>query len=103
MSNENKETTAVPEAAEQQSGQQSETAAPKAQKAKTEAKPKAKAKTEAESGTNALRAVGLAACKRHELAQVWVTSDGQCFPEEGDAKAHAQNLPSKETIKVSAK
>lgn len=99
MSNETKETTAAPEGAEQQSVQQPEKAAPKAQKAKSEAK----AKVKAEGGASALKAVGEAACKRHKLAQVWVTSDGQCFPEEGDAKEHAKNLPSKETIKVSAK
>ena len=67
------------------------------------AKPKAKAKTEADTGASALKAVGLAACKRHGLAQVWVTSDGQSFPQEGDAKEHAKNLPSKETLKVTAK
>lgn len=98
MSDETKEITA-PEGAEQQSVQQPEAAAPKAQKAKSEAK----AKVKAEGGASALKAVGEAACKRHKLAQVWVTSDGQCFPEEGDAKAHAKNLPNKETIKVSAK
>ena len=67
------------------------------------AKPKAKAKTEADTGASALKAVGLAACKRHGLAQVWVASDGQSFPQEGDAKEHAKNLPSKETLKVTAK
>lgn len=70
---------------------------------KSESKPKSKAKTEADTGASALKAVGLAACKRHGLAQVWVTSDGQSFPQEGDAKEHAKNLPNKETIKVTAK
>ncbi len=65
-------------------------------------KKQAKAKT-ADASASALRAVGAAACKRHKLAQVWVTSDGQAFPQESDAKAHARNLPSKETIKVTAK
>lgn len=96
MSNENNSEELRVESGE---AQQAETAAPKAQKAKSEAK----AKVKAEGGASALKAVGEAACKRHKLAQVWVTSDGQCFPEEGDAKAHAKNLPSKETIKVSAK
>lgn len=72
-------------------------------KPSTTAKPKAKAKTEADTGASALKAVGVAACKRHGLAQVWVTSDGQSFPQEGDAKEHAKNLPSKETLKVTAK
>lgn len=49
-----------------------------------------------------LKAVGREACKLHKLAQVWVTDDGQCFPLEGDAKAHAANLPNKELIKVTA-
>lgn len=69
---------------------------------KSEIKPKSKAKTEAAGCASALKAVGLAACKRHTLSQVWVTSDGQVFPQEGDAKEHARNLPSKETIKVTA-
>lgn len=69
----------------------------------TAAKPKANAKTEADTGASALKAVGLAACKRHGLAEVWVTSDGQSFPQEGDAKEHAKNLPSKETLKITAK
>lgn len=38
----------------------------------------------------------------HKLEQVWVTDDGQCFPIEGDAKAHAANLKNKELIKVTA-
>ncbi len=103
MSNENKEAAAAPEGAEQQTGQQPEAAASKATKAKSEPKPKAKAKTEAESVAGALKSVGLAACKRHELAEVWVTSDGQVFPQEGDAKAHALNLGDKVILKVTPK
>lgn len=68
---------------------------------KSESKPKSKAK--AEAAASALRAVGVAACKRHGLAEVWVTKDGQVFPIEGDAKAHAKNLPSNEILKVTAK
>ena len=49
-----------------------------------------------------LKAVGREACKMHELAVVWVTDDGQCFPIEGDAKAHAVNLKNKELVKVMA-
>ncbi len=63
------------------------------------AKTKAKAKTEADTGASALKAVGVEACKRHGLAQVWVTSDGQSFPQEGDAKEHAKNLASKQPLK----
>lgn len=103
MSNENKEAAAAHEGAEQQTGQQPEAAESKATKAKSEPKPKAKAKSETESGASALKSVGLAACKRHELAEVWVTSDGQAFPQEGDAKAHALNLGDKVIVKVTPK
>ncbi len=65
------------------------------------AKPKGAAKPKAESG-GALAAVGREACRLHNLGQVWVTADGQCFPVEGDAKAHAANLKSKELLKVTA-
>ena len=44
-----------------------------------------KPKTERAKGkeaTGALRATGLVACKRHGLARVWVTDDGQCFDQE---------------------
>lgn len=92
MSNETKETIAAPDT-EQQAGAAAET------KAKSESKTKSKA----DSGAGALKAVGVAACKRHSLAQAWVTSDGQVFPQEGDAKAHARNLASKEILKVTAK
>lgn len=93
MSNENKEAAAAHEGAEQQTGQQPEAAESKA----------TKAKSETESGASALKAVGLAACKRHELAQVWITSDGQAFPQEGDAQAHARNLGDKVILKVTPK
>ena len=73
-----------------------------AKSGKSESKPKSKAKTEG-ADASALRAVGLEACKRHQLTQAWVTSDGQVFPQEGDAREHAKNLPSKETLKVTAK
>lgn len=57
----------------------------------------------AEKAASALKAVGEAACAFNKLTRVWVTSDGQAFAQEGDAKAHAKNLPSKEILKVSAK
>lgn len=103
MSNENKEAAAAHEGAEQQTGQQPEAAESKATNAKSESKPKAKTKSETENGASALKAVGLAACKRHELAQVWITSDGQAFPQEGDAQAHARNLGDKVILKVTPK
>lgn len=97
MSDENKDTGTMAG-----TGQAEAAEAAKESKGKAQVKPKTEPKPKAESG-GALRAVGLAACKRHSLAQVWVTSDGQAFAQEGDAKAHALNLPSKETLKVSAK
>lgn len=93
MSKDKKEAVTAPDDAEQQNGQQAEATTGKNQKPKVEAK----------SGTSALKAVGLAACKRHGLAEVWVTSDGQAFSIEGDAKSHARNLGDKTTLKVTAK
>ncbi len=74
-----------------------------AKSGKSESKPKSKAKTEGTADASALRAVGVEACKRHQLAQAWVTSDGQVFPQEGDAREHARNLGDKTTLKVTAK
>lgn len=68
---------------------------------KNSAKPKTQ-KPVKEDAASMLRAVGREACKMHKLAQVWVTDDGQCFPVEGDAKAHAANLRNNELIKVTA-
>lgn len=69
---------------------------------KSESKPKSKAKAEG-ADASVLRAVGVEACKRHQLTQAWVTSDGQVFPQEGDAREHARNLGDKTTLKVTAK
>ena len=106
MSDEIKETIPVPSEAEltasgpvAQSPEEAEKIL-REDEAKTK---KSKAKTEAASDASALKAVGLAACKRHGLAQVWVTSDGQAFAQENDAKAHALNLDNKEILKVGAK
>ncbi len=60
---------------------------------------RAKAKEE----TGALQEVGKAACKRHGLATVWVTADGQCFAQENDARHHSKSLGhSAEPLKVEA-
>lgn len=74
----------------------------KATEAEVEARLKA-ARGKAAEQTGALKAVGFEACRRHHLAQVWVTSDGQAFVLEADANAHAVNLTNKEIMKVSAK
>lgn len=71
------------------------------EKAKDGAKPKNQEAAKAEA-PSMLKAVGIEACKRHSLPVVWVTDDGQCFPEQGDAKAHAVNLKNKGIIKVTA-
>lgn len=77
------------------------TAAEKETKPKNAQKPKAQ-KPAKENAPAMLKAVGREACRLHKLEQVWVTDDGQCFPIEGDAKAHAVNLKNSELIKVTA-
>lgn len=69
--------------------------------AKEKKQPKAEAKPKAGTG-GTLKSVGLDACKRHGIAEVWVTADGQSFAQEGDAKAHAANLNDKQTLNVKA-
>lgn len=64
-------------------------------------KPKAQKQVK-EDAPAMLKAAGREACNLHKLEHVWVTDDGQCFPIEGDAKAHAANLTNKELIKVMA-
>lgn len=55
------------------------------------------------TNTSALQVLGKAACKRHGLPAVWVTADGQCFPQENDARNHGKSLGlSAEPIKVEA-
>lgn len=60
------------------------------------------AKPKAAAATGALKAIGLAACKRHGLKAVWVTDDGQCFDQENNARAHGKNLENPEPLKVEA-
>ena len=50
------------------------------------------ARAKAKEETDALTAVGKAACKRHGLPVVWVTADGQCFKQENDARNHGKSL-----------
>lgn len=101
MSDEIKNTTA-PDAQPEQTATAEATpkSAPKS-KGKTETKGKAEAKPKAGTG-GTLKSVGLDACKRHGIAEVWVTADGQSFAQEGDAKAHAANLNDKQTLNVKA-
>lgn len=61
------------------------------------------ARAKAKAETDALTAVGKAACKRHGLPVVWVTADGQCFKQENDARNHGKSLGlSAEPLKVEA-
>lgn len=92
MSNETKDTKATEAAPEVKTES----------KPKKEAKPKSEAKPKGES-TGALKSVGLDACKRHGLTEVWVTADGQSFGVEGDAKSHAANLSDKTILNVKSK
>lgn len=72
-------------------------------KTKAQATTKAKGEPKAKADTgNALKSVGLDACKRHGIAEVWVTADGQSFQQSGDAKAHAANLNDKQILNVKA-
>lgn len=85
-----------------QEGQEKQNTEATANKAEGGGTKNAAQKPQAES-SSALKSVGLAACKRHELKQVWVASDGQAFAQEIDAKSHAANLQSKDIIKITAK
>ncbi len=105
MSDETKNTTApeaLPEqtaAAEAQAATETE---PKA-KGKTDPKGKSEAKSKARTDTGGtLKTVGLDACKRHGISEVWVTADGQIFRHSGDAKGHAANLNDKQILNVKA-
>ena len=73
------------------------------QKAANKGKKPAKAQSQESNGVGALHAVGKAVCKRHGLPAVWVTADGQCFPQENDARSHGKSLGhSAEPLKVEA-
>ena len=85
-----------------QEGQENQNTEATADKSEGGGKKKGAQKPKAES-SSALKSVGLDACKRHRLKQVWVASDGQAFAQESDAKAHAANLQSKDIIKITAK
>lgn len=45
---------------------------------------------------------GRAALRLHGLGEVWVTSDGVVFAQEGDARNHARSLEVKDIINVKA-
>lgn len=61
------------------------------------------ARSRAKEETDALTAVGKAACNRHGLQVVWVTADGQCFKQENDARNHGKSLGlSAEPLKIEA-
>lgn len=105
MSDETKNTTA-PEAQPEQTADAGAQAAPKSgTKAKGKADAKGKNETKPKTGTDTggtLKSVGIDACKRHGIAEVWVTADGQSFAQQGDAGAHAANLNDKQILNVKA-
>lgn len=61
----------------------------------------APAKEKSDNTDKRLKAAGKEAIKRHGLKTVWVTTDGQAFPQQGDARAHAKELGNDKLIKVS--
>ena len=53
-----------------------------------------------EPAAGILEKVGKAAIARHGFKEVYVTSDGQVFPQQSDARNHAADLANKEITKV---
>lgn len=100
MSNETKDKTTAEAVAENSAA----AAEPKASAQKpSKGKKPSKTQSQESNGAGALHAVGKAACKRHGLAAVWVTADGQCFAQENDARNHGKSLGhSAEPLKVEA-
>ena len=58
------------------------------------------AKKEKKDGVSVLEKVGQAAIKEHGFKQVFVTSDGQVFSLENNAKNHAANLKNRSILTV---
>ena len=58
------------------------------------------AKAEKKPADSVLQKAGKAAIARHGFKEVFVTSDGQAFPLQSDARHHAADLANKEIIKV---
>lgn len=80
-----------------------ETAAAQAAPApeKADKKPAAaKEKKKPEPAGGVLEKVGKAAIALHGFREVYVTSDGQAFPLQSDARSHAVDLADKKIIKV---
>ena len=104
MSDETKNTTAPEPQTEQAATTEGVPKSETKGKSKSEAKTKSEAKPKAKADTGgALKSVGLDACKRHSIAEVWVSADGQSFAQENNAKAHAANLSDKQILNVKAK
>lgn len=68
------------------------TMAQKTKETKTQEKPKA--------SVSVLEKAGIAALELNGLQKVWVTSDGQAFALESDARNHAANLKDSQIITV---
>ena len=65
-----------------------------------EAAPQTETVKEKKGGTSVLEKVGLAAIKEHGFKEVYVTSDGQVFSLENNAKNHAANLKNRSILTV---
>ena len=95
--------TQVVKTTEQQAAQEAPAAvtdAP-AEATTTEAAPsKGKEGKKTKSAVSVLEKAGKAAIARHGFKEVFVTSDGQVFPQQSDARNHAANLANKEITKV---
>lgn len=57
-------------------------------------------KEKKKSATSVLENVGKAVIARHGFKEVYVTSDGQVFPQQSDARNHTADLANKEITKV---
>lgn len=94
-------TEALPEeeqATQQPEAQPEEQPTPPKGKTKTKKKPAPSADEDDEE--QAFREIGLAAIAEHGLAEALVTSDGQVFTQQCDARAHASTLQNQTTYTV---
>lgn len=103
MSNETKDKTAAETVAENMATGSGTAESVATGKTVTKGRKSGNGKRQPDGGDSTLKSVGKSACKRHGLKAVWVTSDGQCFAQENDARHHGKSLGlSAEPIKVEA-
>lgn len=98
--NKNKEKdAAAAQAAPTSETQAAQTAPAETEKAEKKAAA-AKEKKKPKPAASVLEKAGKAVIARHGFKEVYVTSDGQVFPQQSDARSHAADLANKEIIKV---